>query len=269
MPNPRGGAVRVAAEAVGRVLHAGGYAPPQARSLLAGWLLPALDAVHPGPEGEWLWDRVLARVAAAQAGAAGSPAAHEPRPPIVSYRLDADDVVIRVNDAWRAAAAAGAAGALADAVVGTSLWTHVQGARTRRVYAAVHAGVRRTGRPFTLQFRCDAPDERRWMHLGVHALGRGRLEVHSTLVHRAPRPAPAPDGAPSDVVALRRCSLCLRVRTAAARGRGRPDWREVEDVPASHVRPAGVARPRYDLCRDCAADSRAALSRAAHARASA
>jgi hypothetical protein len=185
------------------------------------------------------------------------------------YRLDARDVITRVNAAWRAFATENGAPALAARAVGTSLWAHVDGAETRRLYRAVHAAVRRSGRPVTLPFRCDAPAEQRWMTLTVRPLGGGHLQVVSALVRRAAQArVPLLDpAAPRGAGQLVMCSWCKRVRLDADDANADAGW-----VDASAVRPHGIPdgagapwrAPRlvHDVCPGCAADVRAALASA-------
>jgi hypothetical protein len=205
---------------------------------------------------------------------AAAPDPKDPAQAPVVYRLDADDVITRVNAAWGAWAEANGAGGLADGVVGTSLWSHVTGEGPRRLYADVHAAVRRTGRAVTLRYRCDAPATRRWMRLVIRPIGRGHLQVASTLVRYTERtPVPLLDpAAPRDARRVRMCSLCHRVR-----GAGDPDdrrdhpgdaWLDVEAASAARPAPAGAAAgdPQpgvvHDVCPDCAADVREVLARA-------
>jgi hypothetical protein len=288
-PNPRGGPVHAAARVVGGAVRAAGCAPGEIDDVLARALLPALRAHHPGPEGEWLWARVLASVRAAAAAAPAPAVRSAPRGPAgdagvcageapVVYRVDADDVITRVNAAWRTAAGEDGVPALADAVVGTSLWDHVAGTTTRRLYAAVHAAVRHSGRAVVLPYRCDAPAECRWMQLVVRPVGRGHLQIVSTVLRRAVRAPVAlldPE-APRDRRRVRVCSLCRRARVfgpAAARGAGRSAWVELDRLaaldpgpagPAPDVPAAGSRQPlvRHEVCPDCRARVRAALASA-------
>ncbi len=283
---PRGSAVRARVRAFAGAAWRAGVPAASLVPLLGATVLPLLRARHPGPAGDWLWERLVAwaredHAAAADFGAAvpaagAPPDAHPPdahppdaRPAV--YRLDARDVITRVNAAWRAFATENGAPALAARAVGTSLWAHVDGAETRRLYRAVHAAVRRSGRPVTLPFRCDAPAEQRWMTLTVRPLGGGHLQVVSALVRRAAQPrVPLLDpAAPRGAGQLVMCSWCKRVHPDGGDADGDADagW-----VDAAAVRPHGVPdgagapwrAPRlvHDVCPGCAADVRAALASA-------
>jgi hypothetical protein len=214
----------------------------------------------------------LAAMVAAGTAGAPPPDAH----PVV-YRLDARDVITRVNAAWRAFAAENGAPSLAAHAVGTSVWAHVAGATTRDLYGRVHAAVRRSGRPVTLPFRCDAPGEWRWMELTVHSLGGGHLQVVSALVRRAVRPPVAllDPAVARGAWQLAMCSWCKRVRLDAADSnasattdddatrdgdRAHP-WVDVESLPVER-QGAGAPRIMHDACPDCAADVRATLASA-------
>jgi hypothetical protein len=303
--SPRGSAVRAAVRTLVHAARRAGYPATQLTPLLGETLLPLLRARHPGPAGDWLWERLIAwarqdyveivpaaapkepaaagvgaaraYVAEANAAGAGIAAVGQPDPRPVVYRVDGRDVITRVNAAWRAFAAENGAPSLAARAVGTSLWAHVEGAETRALYAAVHAAVRRSGRPVTLPFRCDAPEERRWMELTVRPLGGGHLQVVSALVQQAvwPRVALLDPAEPRGAGQFVMCSWCKRVRVgdgaaAAATGttarpthdgHGAGPWVDPVALPAG--RPgAGLPRVVHDVCPDCAADVRAALASA-------
>lgn len=301
--SPRGSAVLEAARTVGRAARRAGYGPAQLSAFLGRTLLPALHTHHPGPGGEWLWERVVAAVRAAHAEPAATcasvaaravarratrvaaptavPAEASAEVPPVVYRINADDVITRVNAAWGVFAAANGAPALAAHAVGTALWAHIGGAETQRLYGAVYEAVRRSGRAVALPFRCDAPAEQRWMQLTVRPVGRGHLQVASTLVRRAVRP-PVPlldPAAPRGTTQLHMCSWCKRVRLDVGRASDGPlagpePWVDVEavagilpnalpDAPGDATAgPAALPRVVHDVCADCAADVCATLASA-------
>jgi hypothetical protein len=300
--SPRGSEVRAAASDLARLARRDGYSADALTDLLRESLLPLLRRRHVGPAGDWLWDRVVAwswaaftsevgevggagdvpALAAADArdadraqGAIAGRVAGVPRPlpdrapdPAPSvYRLDQHDVITRVNTAWRTFAAANGAPALGSSVVGTSLWAHVSGTETRRLYQAVYATVRATGRAVTLPYRCDAPDERRWMELTVRPLGAGQLQVVSALVRRAQRApvllldATVPRGDWPMLV----CGWCNRVRTvsdAAFGNTARAPWVNAESVRVGLTGATVLPRLMHDVCPDCADEVRTLLASA-------
>ena len=296
--SPRGSEVRAAACALARAARRAGYAPDELTALLRESLLPLLRRRHAGPAGEWLWDRLVAwswaayapdgaDVPAGASSAVPTPIAPHrgdavigrvvagPRPladrsvdsrPSV-YRLDANDVITRVNTAWRTFASENGAPTLAAAAVGSSLWAHVGGTETRRLYAAVHATVRAAGRSVTLPYRCDAPAERRWMQLTVRPLGRGHLQVVSTLVRRAARtPVLLLDATlPRGEWPLLVCGWCSRVRSGAHDAVGSSvsaPWVNVEALPSGLTGAAALPRLMHDVCPDCADEVRTVLASA-------
>lgn len=300
--SPRGSEVRAAASELARLARRSGYSADALTDLLRESLLPLLRRRHAGPAGDWLWDRVVAwswaafapdedersdafdwpshaaadaREAGRARGAVVGRVIGGPRPtpdrapdsaPSV-YRLDQHDVITRVNTAWRTFAAANGAPALASSAVGTSLWAHVSGTETRRLYESLHATVRATGRAVTLPYRCDAPDERRWMELTVRPLGGGQLQVVSALVRRAERTpvllldATVPRGDWPMLV----CGWCSRVRTVAqaAFGSAVPaPWVNVESVRAGLTGATVLPRLMHDVCPDCVDEVRTVLASA-------
>lgn len=282
--SPRGSEVRAAACNLAHLARRDGYSAEALTDLLRDSLLPLLRSRHVGPTADWLWDRVVAWSWAAyppeqaDTGDAGDARdadrmqsavvgrvvgvsrpmtvrASDPAPSV--YRLDQRDVITRVNTAWRTFASANGAPTLASSAVGTSLWAHVSGTKTRQLYEAVHATVRATGRSLTLPYRCDAPDERRWMTLTVHPLGGGQLQVVSALVRREQRTpvllldATVPRGDWPMLV----CGWCNRVRTVshAAFDRTKPaPWQNVESVRAGMMGATALPRLMHDACPDCA-----------------
>lgn len=262
--NPRGSAVLEAARVTGRAARRAGYEPAQLSAFLGRTLLPALHAHHPGPGGDWLWERVVAETRAAHAEAQAGDDTAAARP--VVYRVDADDVITRVNAAWDAFATANGAPALATHAVGTSVWAHVGGAETQELYATVYAEVRRSGRTVVLPFRCDAPAEQRWMQLTVRSLGRGHLQVASTLIRRAVRPPVSllDPAVPRDAARLCMCSWCKRVRPDDGPAAEPQPWVDVEALPdaAPRAGSSGIPHVVHDVCPDCAAGVRAVLASA-------
>ena len=301
--SPRGSEVRAAASDLARLARRDGYSADALTDLLRDSLLPLLRRRHEGPAGDWLWDRVVAwcwgafapaeqdeasetfdvpAPAAADAGdvdgtqravvgrVAGVLRALPDRVPDSApsvYRVDQHDVITRVNTAWRTFAAANGAPTLASSAVGTSLWAHVSGTETRRLYGALYATVRATGRAVTLPYRCDAPDERRWMELTVRPLGGGQLQVVSALVRRVQRApvllldATVPRGDWPMLV----CGWCNRVRTvshAALDSAVPAPWVNVESVRAGLTGATVLPRLMHDACPDCADEVRTLLASA-------
>ena len=91
-----------------------------------------------------------------------------PNQPYV-YRIDARDAIVWVSDNWQMFAVAneGAETTYADQVLGRSLWEFITGMETRHLYQIVIQEARQRQKTVRLLFRCDAPDERRFLRLTI------------------------------------------------------------------------------------------------------
>ena len=88
--------------------------------------------------------------------------------------LDADDKIVRVNDAWLAFAAENTAPQLtASVVLDQSIWRFIQGQETSYLYQQIFRRVRAGQSPVTFPFRCDSPDCRRFMEMELSLLPGG------------------------------------------------------------------------------------------------
>lgn len=175
---------------------------------------------------------------------------------MVSYRIDARDEIVWVNDAYDAFACANGADDLAEHSLGESLWTFVSGAETGVIWRDIVAEARR-GRTVTVPYRCDSPGLRRFLQMTVAPLGEGGIEFTSLLKRyevRAPEAllecAPNGEGEP-----LRSCSWCRRFDVG--------DWVEVEEA-VHRLDLLGAPSPRitHAMCAECSERVRAELSAA-------
>jgi hypothetical protein len=149
----------------------------------------------------------------------------------VVYRVDPENVIVFVNDAFRAFAVRNDGAPLVDCV-GQSLWTHIRDWDTRQIYGILFDRVRSTGQLARIPFRCDSPDCRRFMEMEIENVAGGQLELRCHLDREERRPSVPihqlqPDDlhrrmAPHQLITM--CSWCLRIRNSSL------DWLEVEDA---------------------------------------
>ncbi len=179
------------------------------------------------------------------------PHAPDPTHPVCTYRVDPEAVIVEVGGDWAAFARSNdwAQGAQPSEVVGRSLWDFVLGAETRHLYEQLFRLARDRGRIGPIPFRCDAPDERRFLELEVEVM-EADLGLTSSLIERVPRPPVALPplaraGTREDLLAM--CSMCKSVRIADA------DWRELEDalVAFEVFLEKGPPRLTHGLCPAC------------------
>lgn len=169
---------------------------------------------------------------------------------VVSYTIDAEDIIVEVSSSWQQFARENFAVGLSDReVLGRPLWDYIQDESTRSLYKALLQAVRAKGRPISLPFRCDSPRIRRYMVMNVTPHADGRISFTNELVETKTR---NPEiyfqtklGANKLYYVM--CSVCNQVRPLEEEG----NWQEVEDAFAflAHVdEPVQVV---YELCDKC------------------
>jgi hypothetical protein len=168
----------------------------------------------------------------------------------VIYQLDADDVIVWTNDAFRDFAVENQAASLVGCR-GKCLWPFIFDWDTRSIYQLLVDRVRRTSRSARFSFRCDSPCLRRYMEMEI-ALTKDtnrvefRCQVNREEVRDAvPLLPQSADVARDDLVKM--CSWCLRIQYTATR------WLEVEDA-VEEMKLFEVDEPpliTHGICSDC------------------
>ncbi|MEQ8329209.1 MAG: hypothetical protein RH859_01975 [Longimicrobiales bacterium] len=173
----------------------------------------------------------------------------------VTYRVDAEGVILDTGDGWDSfAEAGGAPHLLHDSVVGRRLDDFLGHATTRAIYRMLRERVRGTGRPVTFPYRCDAPGLRRWMTMEMQPQPDGGTLFRTWPDQVEERPPVPVTGGPAsgdaaDGHLLLMCGWCKRVKE------DQDSWWEIEDAMA---RPPLVdALPlvwiTHGMCLDCEA----------------
>jgi hypothetical protein len=142
------------------------------------------------------------------------------------YRIDSQDVIVWISDNWQAFAVAndGAENTYTDQVLGCSLWAFITGMETRHLYQIVIHEARKRQKTIRLLFRCDAPDERRFLRLTIVPQPDGHIEFQSQILRVEPR-SPVDllrRGTPHADTFVTLCSMCKKVKITP------DDWQEVE-----------------------------------------
>jgi hypothetical protein len=176
------------------------------------------------------------------------------------YRIDAHDAIIWVSDNWQMFVVAneGAENTYADQVLGRSLWDFITGMETRHLYQIVIQEARKRQKTVRLLFRCDAPDERRFLRLTINPQADGHLEFQSQILRTERR---------DSVDLLRRetlrgdtivtlCSMCKKVKIAP------DDWQEIERaINLLHLfETATPPQLSHGLCPACFRDMMAEIA---------
>ena len=146
---------------------------------------------------------------------------------VIIYQIDRADTIVTVSDNWYAFAEANAWGGFfqPEDVVGRKLWDFIQDRETRHLYQELFRRVR-VGIPSrTIPFRCDSPNERRYLELLIKALPDEQIEITSKIIRTEPRsPISLLDTVTSrstDFVTV--CSMCKKIKVAPGR------WTEIEE----------------------------------------
>lgn len=134
------------------------------------------------------------------------------------HRIDAQDRICFVNDAWLAFATENAWSDGAPAVLGSPLMSHIADAQTRHIYRLLIDRVRDTGHPLLFRYRCDSPELRRFMEMRMSAGPAGEIEFRSRVLRlegRDPIPVldttqPRRSGNPLQI-----CSWCKAIYAQA------------------------------------------------------
>lgn len=169
---------------------------------------------------------------------------------VVRYRIDSQDTILDVNDAWTAFAIENGAPELgAAAVVGQSMWRYIDGSETQHLWGMLLARARQTLRTHVFPFRCDAPTCRRHMEMAITGSPDGSVDFVSKLLREEPR-----SSVPLLESRQRRgeswltiCSWCNRVHVAEA------EWSEVETAVErlALFSSDGLPQVTHGICRAC------------------
>lgn len=193
------------------------------------------------PDG--LWDRIVSSVAA---GAAGD-AMHSTS--VVSYSIDAADVVISVDDGWDAFASENDATDLTGMVSAAPIWDSFNSDEVRDLWRMLVEQVRARQTAAHVPIRCDAPHVRRWFDITVTPESAGVVNFRSVLVFEEPRSDVALLDAGTErntqAEAVPVCSWC-------ARGQSGSKWLDIEDlVRESRLLESEMPSVSHGICPTC------------------
>jgi hypothetical protein len=180
-------------------------------------------------------------------------------PLVITYRIDADDRLVGMNEAWTAFAEQNRGeNAVPEKVIGRPLWDFVVDLSLQELYKRM---VRRArdGQPVSFRYRCDAPHERRVFLMQISHVGAGVVEFRSELMTAETRPAVRwlDPGARHGPTLVRLCSWCGRVALPDGR------WVAVERAMEEHgaLQQAEAPSLTHGMCEQCA-DQMTSLLRA-------
>jgi hypothetical protein len=168
------------------------------------------------------------------------------------YLIDGQDRIIDVSPDWDAAAEAGqgAVSSFRTGIIGQPLARFLAGDTTRMFIDAALQAARLTGKPRTLNYRCDTPLLARQMQMRLVPGPQAEVRVEHVLLQSRPRTAPlrfvsaAAAPRPPGVSPWLRCSVCLWVCTPQGY------WE-----PPEHLQAARPLVVDYTVCPRCHAEA--------------
>lgn len=209
----------------------------------------AQDVERHAPPGG-LWDRISASMQ------------RDDSPSIdhVEYVIDRHDVVVAVGGGWDRAARLGEARELVALGTRPRLWDTMGDPQLQDLWRTVVSRVRSTGEPLEVDFRCDAPDERRWFRMTVTPLADDGVHFCSTPTFTMERPAVVALGRHTDrdhgLGAFVVCSWCAEGAADAGEAAEDTEWLPIEELLARHRllehQPAPMVS--YGICPRCVED---------------
>ncbi len=145
---------------------------------------------------------------------------------IFSHTVDTRGIIVSVSENWQSFAEEnfGANTCLPEKIIGTPLLDHISDLETKNLYEIIIQKVRKFKQKATFSFRCDSPNERRFLKLSVIPLEAGFVEFKSEIVKTESRESVdllKPDIERSAGF-IRICSMCKKIAISET------EWEEVE-----------------------------------------
>jgi hypothetical protein len=164
----------------------------------------------------------------------------------IEYLLDERDQIISTGGDWDAFASQNDAPELRDEkLMGHHLLDFVSGRVTRSYIQVLIEQVRKTGRSLALEYRCDAPEVRRFMQMKVSPSLNNGIRFQSRVLRLETRETPVTFYRPVERIrgCYNRCSMCNRIKVAEV-------WGEAESLLPQQEFKKGVA-VIYGICPGC------------------
>ncbi|MFZ0133251.1 MAG: hypothetical protein WAK95_11960 [Desulfobacterales bacterium] len=144
------------------------------------------------------------------------------------YLIDKNDKIISVSNNWSTFAQQnmGATERSPNNVIGSSLWSFIQDEETTHLYEIIIQKIRKNLRPVNIPFRCDSPEERRFLNLSIVPMKNDFITFLSQIVEtesRDPVQLLRYNINSSDTF-IRICSMCKKIALSET------EWREIEDA---------------------------------------
>ncbi|KAF1079201.1 MAG: hypothetical protein GQF41_4504 [Candidatus Rifleibacterium amylolyticum] len=173
------------------------------------------------------------------------------RKDVFVYRIDSADTIVSVSDNWQSFADANAWNSLLrpENVVGHAIWEFIFGPETQYLYQELFKRVRKGISSRAIPFRCDSPDERRFLELYIKPLSQGQIEICSKILRSEPRNSVRllDENAPRSKEFVTLCSMCKKVKISPEQ------WAEVEEGLAllKIFEADDMPQLSHGLCQSC------------------
>ena len=165
------------------------------------------------------------------------------------HRINAEDRICFLNDAWLRFAEENDWRSGAERVLGTPIMSQIADPETRHIYRLLIDRAREGARTVRFPYRCDSPAMRRFMEMRVSSTEPGTVEFRSRVLRLEPREPirllePGLQDRRGD--SLQICSWCKSICAGSA-------WIEVEDALQSLRILAAGALPQlsHGICPSC------------------
>lgn len=130
------------------------------------------------------------------------------------HRIDRDDIITYVDSPWIEFARENRLpNAVEDDYIGHSLWDFVSGDSTVHLWKRVLEKVRGNQKVILLPYRCDSPDLKRYMSMGLIPLPSNGIEMYNRILSVEPQaPVALLDPSSSrDETHISMCSWCKKI----------------------------------------------------------
>ena len=157
----------------------------------------------------------------------------------VIYSIDSDNLIVEVNTGWDHFLLQNN-DADSTAVVGRSILDFISGKVTKQFWIKQFNLVRERGTA-SIEYRCDAPDLKRWMRMNLRLLDDNRVQITNELLAYEKRTRPIhflPASQRGRQTAIR-CSLCNKLKSTES-------WFEPDELHDQ----TGTFHVTYGICPD-------------------
>lgn len=178
--------------------------------------------------------------------------------PVTIHAIDRGGTIVQVNPAWLAFARDNGYPGDPRAVVGASLWERIGDPGVAHIYRELVQRACGDAGPVRLEYRCDSPDQRRFMEMIIQCEpGSGLISFVNRALRIEARPPQwilDPSRPRSQERFLRLCGWCKRAELAG-------DWVEIEQAVARLRLFDEIESPRltHGICPGCIERVRAVL----------